>query len=120
MAFQMHHGDDKQFIARDVIDDCVRKAMGEAAMGLRGEFRPGSRKTTDAVNGTTDFCGEFKTEAGELVIVVRDRVVQLAVRCGEKGNGADSAHLERSANTSSAGMAENSPRLNASIRSSAS
>ena len=80
MLVEVHHCDNEDEVLSGLVQDPVRKPVRPTPAGTFGEGRPGLRMLNDAADRSLDLCGQFKSEAFTLGIVVRDRFSEFVLR----------------------------------------
>jgi len=102
--------DHQQLVVRSSIDNRVREVLDEHLARGPENRRPGSWMLDSACDSPLNGSGEACAQAGLPLVVVLDGGDELLPRRGEEPDGDQRESRRASANTSSAGIAEISPR----------
>lgn len=106
----MHYGDDEQVVFGILVDHGKGEAVGKTTAGVWRKGGPSGGKAKNTCYRAANFGSKFKAEARKLIVVVIDCIPQFGSGSRKERYRAGMLHFASPANTSSAGMAVNSPR----------
>jgi hypothetical protein len=102
---QVHHADDEDDLAADLVDHPVGESVRPAAAGALRQGLPRLGKLADALERPLDFDRELESEPFALGIQIGDGLTELRLGGGDERDGPDPVCRLISSKTSLAGYA---------------